>query len=35
MLNNVILQGRLVKDVEVRTTNSGVSVVKHGEAQQT
>ena len=27
MLNNVILQGRLTKDVEVRTTNSGVSVV--------
>lgn len=27
MLNNVVLQGRLTKDVEVRTTNSGVSVV--------
>ena len=27
MLNNVILQGRLTKDVEVRTTNSGVSVI--------
>lgn len=27
MLNNVILQGRLTKDVELRTTNSGVSVV--------
>ena len=26
MLNHVILQGRLVKDAEFRTTNSGVSV---------
>ena len=27
MLNHVILQGRLTKDAEFRTTNSGVSVV--------
>lgn len=27
MLNNVVLQGRLTKDIELRTTNSGVSVV--------
>ena len=27
MLNSTILQGRLTKDVELRTTNSGVSVV--------
>lgn len=27
MLNNVILQGRLTRDVELRTTNSGISVI--------
>ena len=27
MLNHVILQGRLTKDIELRTTNSGVSVI--------
>lgn len=46
MLNNIVIHGRLVRDPEMKTTNSGVSVCnltvavdrsynKHGEEKQT